>query len=628
MPLRYRFKQFVPCLLLATVVIASAVLMRASSLGESAIMDELAHIPAGYSYVRFGDHRLNPEHPPLLKVLAGLPLLGTDFNFPTTQKGWTEDVNGQWIVGDQFLYHSGNQPDQIIQTARLGAIFLTLLTIILIYIWGFELVGRWWALLPASLFALSPSVLAHGHFVTTDIAATFGVCLSSFLFVRWIQRPSRGRLVAAGIGFGIAQLSKFSLVLLVPLFIFTLVAVLLAAHYRRRTSSEPVLPSQRPWRRVAELCIIFLIGYVVVFAAYIPLVWNYPHDRQISDTMSILAHYNPPIIRDSIVAIVKNSFLRPFGEYLLGFFMVLQRAAGGNTGYFLGNLSNLGWWYYFPVVFLLKEPLSSLLLLGIGLVMGLREVINIIRTRFHSLTKEFSEYLGTHTHEFLMILFIVLYWVYSMNSPLNIGFRHILPTLPLFYLLLSGSLKRWTATECTARPSNGTGSTKKPCRTIKLAVIGTLLALSFIEAGRAFPFYLSYFNPAGGGIMDGYRYVTDSNYDWGQDLLRLAVIAKERNMEKIAIDYFGGGSPEYYLGDNVAERWWSSKGNPKEKGIEWFAISINNLEGSFGKLGGTVVRNPEDEYSWLTELRTPLDGMGRVPEPDFRAGTSIFVYHL
>lgn len=578
-------------------------------------MDELAHIPAGYSYVRFGDHRLNPEHPPLLKVLAGLPLLGLDLQFPTAHKSWTEDVNGQWEVGNLFLYQSGNNPDEIVQTARLGAIFLTLLTILVVYLWGLELIGRWWALLPATLFALSPSVLAHGHFVTTDIAATFGVILSTFLFVRWLQRPTRKRLIGAGIGFGVAQLAKFSLVLLVPLFIFLLAAFLVAAYYRRRTNPEPVLPSLRAWRRFAGLCVIFFIGYVLVFAAYIPLVWNYPHERQISDATFILEDYNPPITRDIILSVVGNPIARPFGEYLLGFFMVLERAAGGNTGYFLGNVSNFGWWYYFPTVFVLKEPIPSLLLLLIGAFFALKGWVRSAIARFRSTGKKIMEYVGTNTHEFAMILFVVLYWAYSMASPLNIGFRHILPTLPLFYLLMTGVLRRWISGE-------------RSHRVIKWSVVSLLLVLSFVETARSFPYYMSYFNQIGGGVSEGYRFVTDSNYDWGQDLRRLATIAKERNIQKIAIDYFGGGSPEYYLGDEVVERWSSWKGNPKDKGIDWFAVSINNLEGSLGKLGGTVVRNPEDEYPWLTELRPPMEGMGRVPEPDARAGTSLFLYRL
>ena len=44
-----------------------------SMLGNSATFDEVAHIAAGYGYVHYGDYRLNPEHPPLIKDLAALP---------------------------------------------------------------------------------------------------------------------------------------------------------------------------------------------------------------------------------------------------------------------------------------------------------------------------------------------------------------------------------------------------------------------------------------------------------------------------------------------------------------------------------------------------------------------------
>jgi len=60
-----------------------------TALGDAAIMDEVAHIPAGYTYIKFGDYRLNPEHPPLLKDLAGIPLQFLDVNFPTSESYWT-----------------------------------------------------------------------------------------------------------------------------------------------------------------------------------------------------------------------------------------------------------------------------------------------------------------------------------------------------------------------------------------------------------------------------------------------------------------------------------------------------------------------------------------------------------
>jgi len=104
-----------------------------SSFQESATMDELAHIPAGYSYLKFRDNRLNPEHPPLLKDLSAIPLLFLNLKFPTDSPYWQEGVNSQWDMGRVFLYESGNNADQIIQWARIFPILLTLLTTVLVY---------------------------------------------------------------------------------------------------------------------------------------------------------------------------------------------------------------------------------------------------------------------------------------------------------------------------------------------------------------------------------------------------------------------------------------------------------------------------------------------------------------
>src|SRR3989344_706781 len=250
-------------------------------------MDELAHIPAGYSYVQYFDYRLNPEHPPLLKVLSALPLLFQkpfdttqgELNFPLKSRAWQKDINGQWEVGNLFLYESGNDADKIIQWARLAPLFITLLLIIFIYIWAKELMGRWWALLPSFLFALSPTVLAHGHYVTTDVAAAFGTFIAIYYLVRYLLWPSRRDLIYAGLAFGVAQLMKFSTVLLIPLFIFIVVV-----YYFWKTRNEirglsfvasinHLLKSL--WRAISSLALIFVIGYLLVYVVYFIFTVNY-----------------------------------------------------------------------------------------------------------------------------------------------------------------------------------------------------------------------------------------------------------------------------------------------------------------------------------------------------------------
>src|SRR5579864_1946616 len=115
--------------MLALICAGSFGLMLWASRTDSAIMDELAHIPSGYGYVHNLDYRLNPEHPPLIKALAMLPVLFLQPNFPTQSDAWRNQVNAQWDMGAQFLYESGNDANEIVQTARIFPMLLTLLLI-------------------------------------------------------------------------------------------------------------------------------------------------------------------------------------------------------------------------------------------------------------------------------------------------------------------------------------------------------------------------------------------------------------------------------------------------------------------------------------------------------------------
>src|SRR6266487_666638 len=110
------------CTLLCPVIVVgvAAALAFIAAMGNSPVVDEVAHIGAGYSYVRKLDCRLNPEHPPLVKDLAGLPLLtlGLDES-PFATRAWVSDVNGQWELGRQVIFKSGADPGTIMSFARL-----------------------------------------------------------------------------------------------------------------------------------------------------------------------------------------------------------------------------------------------------------------------------------------------------------------------------------------------------------------------------------------------------------------------------------------------------------------------------------------------------------------------------
>jgi hypothetical protein len=138
-----------------------------------------------------------------------------------------------------------------------------------------------------------------------------------------------------------------------------------------------------------------------------------------------------------------------------------------------------------------------------------------------------------------------------------------------------------------------------------------LLIWMVASVSASFPNFMTYYNELSGGERNGYNIAVDSNYDWGQDLKRLRQWTTENEIEKIYIDYFGGGQIKYYFGDR-AEPWWSAKGPAHG----WFAVSATFRQGAFGKTVAGFIRKPEDAYEWLKPY-----------EPVARIG-SIFVYKL
>ncbi len=640
-----------PIIVLAGILAVSFSLMLWASFGDSAIMDELAHIPAGYGYLNNLDYRLNPEHPPLVKAIAAFPLVFLDLYFPTADPAWSRDVNGQWAMGDGFLYGSGNDADYIVRSARMLPIMLTIFLTILIYAWSAELLGAWWGLMPAMLFGLSPTVLAHGHYVTTDVGAAFGVIFATYYFIKSTTLPSRRRLIIAGLAFGVAQLLKFSTLLLIPYFIILSLFLIASsvAHDRELYDAKTRLKKffGQAWHHAKSLAIIFFIGYaVVVYPVYGLFTLGYPEQKQTSDTEFILNSFAggptpqgqicKPVrcLADMDIWMTKNRITRPFAEYLLGVLMVLQRSSGGNTSYFLGEVSNGGSPSYFPLVYLLKETLPALLIILMGLLIGIQGMLEKLKGKISgAINYFFTRYLVTSFPEFAMLVFVIIYWAYSIRSPLNIGIRHLLPTFPFIYILATSAWEKlFSKYETELKSGSFAEAIKSYLNSIATGVIRfmlfALLAWSLLETAYAAPYFLSYFNQLGGGVSGGYRFVTDSNYDWGQDLSRLQdFVFKHPEIKKIAVDYFGGGNPNYYLSPKEVN-WSSNKGNPADKGVYWLAVSVNTLQSATQPLTPGQTRNPTDEYRWLTMMRQPAPGLGMVPAPDYRAGTSIFIYRL
>ncbi|MDP3710249.1 MAG: phospholipid carrier-dependent glycosyltransferase [bacterium] len=562
------------------------VLMLFSAAGDSATMDELAHIPAGFGYVKMHDYRLNPEHPPLIKALSAYSAwLFAKPYFPTNTEAWQKDINGQWTQGTIFLYESDNDADKIIFWSRFPLILLTIFLGGLLFWWTRNKFGENTALLTLILYAFSPTVLAHGRYVTTDLGASFGFFIGLIAFLKFIEKPVWKNIVLAGLSLGLALLLKFSLVLLIPVFLAVIFVKSWGVGYKYLFSMA------------GKTILAGLVAILLVWITYFFFNYNYPQDRQLSDAKFLLAsHPNKPLAEMDLW-LMKNEATRHLGQYLLGFLMVSQRAGGGNTGYFLGEVSASGWRYYFPVLYLLKETLAFHLLTLLAMALWL---IKILRSKNLKVFKKIGSW-ANNINEFSFLALIIIYWASSMISPLNIGIRHVLPTFPFIYILVSKKITEWF------RSKNFK---------VKRIIVAILVAWMVAGTAKSFPGFLSYYNELAGGTKNGYKIAVDSNYDWGQDLKRLKKFVEQNNIEKIAVDYFGGGNLQYYLGDKF-EPWHSALGVPTGDQPKWLAVSATFRQGAYGAPVPGFERKPEDSYLWLKNY-----------EPVARAGKSIFIYRL
>lgn len=576
---------------------------------ESTIMDEQAHIPAAYTYMRYQDMRLNPEHPPLLKDLAGLPLLFLNITFPTDDPSWTEGVNEQWDLGNKFIH--SNNANAIVFWSRFPIILLAVLLGFFIFKWSKEVSGTAAGLFALVLYAADPNILGHNHYVTTDLGIAAFVFFSFYYFIRFLKNPTWKNVALAGVALGLAQLAKFSGVLLFPL--FTLLVVIFAFIKRRpgyvNDKNDKRYRLSAVWEYAGKYIVIIIICFAAIWVLYFFNTYRMPPEKLFDNTTKVFSDEGMGGVAKSVVfALNASPILRPLAEYFLGVFMVFVRIEGGNTYFFFGNVSNHASKAYFPAVFMLKETLPFLFLIffssGYALFKLTKTLAGKQKERLKFIWKEAKIYLEGGVVYYSMFAFIAMYGYLSITGNLNIGFRHLFPILPFAYVLVA---KKVFDLIKNAKHEH----TRKILGTIVVVFLVWIIAEPIVN----YPNYLSYFNEFVGGPKNGYKYITDSNVDWGQDAKRLSVWVNEYNqknpqnaIDKIRVDYFGGADPKYYLGGKYMH--WTSAYD-LEPG--WYAISAGFLQESIYKQKAPGEKGYEDLINY------PLVK---------RVGDSIFVYYV
>ena len=510
-----------PLLATAALLFLFAQLL-ASATRLSATVDEGFHITSGYEFLRTGHMRLLDEHVPLAKALFAWPLFFVpDLTPPEQASAYAQgDLIG--VAQETVLVY---QPiDRVIVACRIPVALLTVLLAATVYRWAARCFGPAAGLLALALFAFDPNILAHGSLATTDMGATAFIFWAVATFSRYLQRPTRQRWWIAAFFLGLAQGAKLTALLLLPL----LGALALLAAWMRA--------GQGRWRALARQALSYsamvLTAALVLWALYRFEVRPLP-------------------------AIADGQLPLPAASHIERWLRLQAHIDYGREAFLLGQNRMHGWRLYFPIAFVVKTPLPTLLLLGLAGVQACRS--QVARGRSQGETCD----LLVTCH---LLLFPLLYAAAALFSTIDIGYRHLLPILPFLFVFAS-------------RLASSLRSSSTLTRALPLLLI---LWLAF-NALSISPHYLAFFNELAGGADNGYRFLADSNTDWGQGLKDLARYQQENGPRPLKLSLFTFLDPAVYgldyepLAPMVgAPPVLPRRFNPAPG---WYAISATTLDG-------------------------------------------------
>jgi hypothetical protein len=551
-----------------------------SLLHENPTVDEVAHLPAGVTYWQKGTFRLYHHNPPLFKLVAALPVVmaGPDTQALYASKSWRAKHPAHPSFSQLFAFANVDRYFELFQLARLTMPVFSILGGLAVFAWSRRLFGTPGGLLSLALWVFCPNILAHARLITSDVcSAAMGVG-ATYLFWRYLQGPSWPRAVAAGIALGLAQLSKFSMLLLFAVWPFLGLVWLVLAVPRAEWPA-------RLARGLVHGVAIVGVSILTIDAGYFfegigqplgtfefgsraltrPVEPGTARPHSENDLLDVAWQFRVNRLRETWLGRLPS----PWPEhYLLGFDEqkietegIPQRFAdavaadkearqqgrpatevdrarrvperadeprGAYPVYLNGQLRRTGWWNYYLLALLYKVPEGTWVLV----VLSLAILVLARRSR-----AEWFDAIALGTVP-VVILFSI-----TVLTDINLGLRYVLAILP--YLFISaGRVVPW----CLG------------LRGLRRVAAGSLAAGSLgmtVAASLAIhPDYLAYFNWASGGPDRVPARLIDSNLDWGQDLVSLRDWCREHIPdESIGLAYFGQINPSIFAMRGEPLRW-------------------------------------------------------------------------
>ncbi len=489
--------------------------------------DEPAHIARGMEWLDKKQYTYDQEHPPLAPVMVAIgPFLNGVRSY---------GLESRYSEGNAIL-HANHTYFKNLTLARLGILPFFVVATIFVGGWAKLYFGKLTALLSVFLFTTLPPVLGNSGLATTDMAFTAMFAAALYTLCLWIEKPTLLRTHIVALMVGLACLAKLSALVYLPVSAASIIIAYLLGKKHNKNN----------YFKFKKLSLYFGIAFPILILT----VWaGYRFSTGVNGL--------------------------PAPEFWTGIEIVKAHNSNGHLSYLWGEISQHGWWYYFPVAIAVKTPLPFLLLLIYGFIILLVQAGS---------RRENIRNIG-------LVVASLSVLAVAMSSNINIGLRHILPVYPICAIIAGYGAYHLL--------------TKFNPQKIGKTIVAALLLWQLTATATAHPDYLAYFNELAGNRPE--NILIDSNLDWGQDIYRLATALEKRNIDK-----FSG-----CLFSSIDDAYLKELGFPQMKGLQpnqiatgWVAVSVNCLK------WGTR-ESPYNQFAWLENY-----------EPVEKVGSSIYLYYI
>ena len=440
---------------------------------ESLSFDEDDHMFAGYMMWKAADYGLNPEHPPLVKLVATIPVLWDHLWVPPLHHRFFKEE--AYLDGRDWLAHNDGGRQHLVFRMRVGAEVFAVGLCLFVFLTAREWFGDAAGLIALILAVFDPNILAHSALVTTDVGVSCFFVAAIWTFYRYVIRPAPIRLLLAGVATGLLLASKHSGILICPMFFFLISwEVFVAPSAERKRTAL---------RLTGAFFTIVILSVFLLWSCYGFRYTARPAGMTLSTSLALYTAPLPHFEAAGVLAVARLHLLPE--SYLIGLVDVKRMSVAYPT-FLLGKVYPHGKWYYFPFVILIKTTLGLLLLLALAMFAAVTGKLVKRRELVYTLSPA------------------LIYLVVAMMAGMNIGARHLLPMYAFLIIFAAAG------TVTLARTNR------------RLAILCSALIVAHIVSSLvAFPNEIAYANEAWGGPSNVHNLLSDANVDWGQQLFQV-----------------------------------------------------------------------------------------------------------